>query len=320
MTRCIDNIIIWSLVVLFMTAIILFIVFYLYLQYVIARERLLFTEGFEHYCENLSPIAYRQEVYVPFKNGVYERKLAVALFDIASNTGKSNCANILPLPNPPGFTEQLRVEGAEPINGQILMFAYIFWDRTLQHAVISFTGTDYISEWISNLDFIQVPATELNGYAEGVLVHRGFYLIYLSIRNKLWNWWNGNSSWVKNLYITGYSLGGALCTLCAYDFADIYDSEDRVPIHYSFGAPRSGNNEYARFFNIRMDHQSLRINNVQDVIPQLPLPVQDGYIYDQTGGNVPFNISLGNLAYNHTLAYSLFLPICPEAATCHLSL
>jgi len=283
------------------------------LKYVIARERLLFTEAFDNYCENLSPIKYRQEVYIPIKNGVYERKLAVAMFDIASNTGKSNCANILPLPNPPGFTQQLRVEGSEPINGQILMFAYIFWDRTLEHAVISFTGTDYISEWISNLDFKQVPAVDLNGYVDGVLVHRGFYLIYLSIRNKLWNWWNENSSWVKNLYITGYSLGGALATICGYDFGDVFP--DHVPIHYTFGAPRSGNNEYSDNFNSRMQYQSLRINNIQDIVPQIPLPVQDGYVYDQTGGSVPFNASLSNLALNHTVAYFSFLPICPDAAS-----
>ena len=54
------------------------------------------------------------------------------------------------------------------------------------------------------------------------------------MRNTLWNWIGENK--ITTLFITGHSLGGALSTICAFDFADIKP----IIIQYSFAAPRSG--------------------------------------------------------------------------------
>lgn len=268
-------------------------------------------------------------VYIPYQNGVYEKNLSTALLDIAFATSKANCNNILPIPSPPGLPNQLRIEGNDPITGDKLMYAYIFWSRKSCQAVISFTGTEYISEWQSDFQYDQVPPTLLNGYQPGVLVHDGFYSIYTSIRNQLWEWWNQNYSWVKTLYITGHSLGGALSTICAYDFADVFDDCDacnsqtgpsevfRIPIHYSFAAPRSGNVDYANIFQQRVP-TSLRINNTEDVVSQLPPATFEGNTYEQTRGSVPFTKSLGSLEADHSKAYEKYMPICPEVAPCRV--
>lgn len=272
--------------------------------------------------------------------------------DISTNVSISNCSNILPIPDPPGFTHQLRIEGLEPINGDKLMFAYIFWNRHLRHAAIAFTGTEFISEWQSDFEFEQVPPVVLNGYKEGVLVHSGFYEIYVAIRDQLWNWWNDKQKseevapkdWVRTLYITGHSLGGALSTICGYDFAEVFLDRDcnisaacnsrtctpdipnecgdlciarSLPVHYSFAAPRSGNTVYASTFNQRLP-TSIRINNTEDVIPQLPPATWEDYTYEQTGGSVPFTISLGSLREDHIQAYYYHLPECPQVARCNI--
>ena len=321
MASCGVQILLWVIMAVLVTLILSFMVFYLYL--ISYRQGFIneFDDQFNQFCDSLPPITYRRAVYIPFENGVYEKRLATALLDISFNTTKANCTNVLPIPNPPKFNNQLRVEGPDPITHQQSMFAYIFWNRGLCHACISFTGTETVAEWQSNVQFEQVAPTSLNGYTSGVLVHKGFYNIYLSIRNQLWDWWNKNS-WVKTLYITGHSLGAALSTICAYDFADVFveddcDTESIKPIHYSFAAPRSGNVKYSRVFTVRMP-TSLRINNTEDIIPQLPPATFRGYTYEQTRGSIPFTISLGSLKQDHVEAYAFSLPECAQVADCYV--
>lgn len=335
------QILLWSLASALATIFLAIIIFYLYYLNFRAQFVAEFNQSFENFCDNLPSIVYQEKVYIPFENGVYEHPLAIALADIAFNTSAANCANILPLSNPPEFNSQLRIEGIEPFSGENVMFAYIFWNRKLCHAAIAFTGTVSIAEWRSDFDYEQVPPIALNGYQDGVLVHRGFYNIYMTIRNKLWDWWDNNSHWVKTLYITGHSLGGALSTICGYDFAEVFEDREcgtnacnsqtcnpqlinecddpcllmNLPIHYSFAAPRSGNPTYAKIFNQRLP-TSLRINNTEDLVPQLPPASLLEYIYEQTGGSVPFTISLGSLAQDHIQAYQYHLPICADVAPC----
>lgn len=334
----------WSLIAVFVTIVICIIIFTLYIDITINDFINKYIGNVNSFCDNPPPIVYREEVYIPYENGVYEKPLATALVDISTNTSNANCSSVLPIPNPPGFTHQLRVEGLEPINGNKVMFAYIFWNRRTCHAVISFTGTFFKSEWQSDFEFEQIPPTALNGYKDGVLIHKGFYDIYMSIRDQLWNWWTTNQSWVRTLYITGHSLGGALSTICGYDFAEVFFDKDCnvsaacnsltctpdisntcndpciakfLPIHYSFAAPRSGNTTYARTFNQRLP-TSLRINNTEDVVPDLPLSTWEGYTYEHTASNVPFTISLGSLRDNHIQAYYYHLPECPQVARCNV--
>lgn len=202
---------------------------------------------------------------------------------------------------------------------------------------------ELVYEWEADIDYAQVAPTVLNGYKDGVLVHEGFYNIYKSIRDILWTWWNKNSYWVKTLYITGHSLGGALSTICAYDFAEVFLDREcginacnsrkcnpnivdecgdeclimNLPIHYSFAAPRSGNSLYAQTFNERLP-TSIRVNNSEDAVPQLPPASWLGYNYEHTGNNLPFTISLASLSEDHIQAYSQHLPECAQVAQCYI--
>lgn len=137
MGSCAAQIILWSLISILATIVLAVIIFAAYVAGETERFISAFNQQFDLFCETLPPLTYREEVYIPYENGVYEKPLAIALMDISTNTSISNCSNILPIPNPPGFTHQLRVEGLEPINGAKLMFAYIFWNRHLCHAAIA---------------------------------------------------------------------------------------------------------------------------------------------------------------------------------------
>lgn len=311
MESCTSQIIIWSIIAIVVTIIITSIVWYIIIQNY--QQALLnqLTGQFVQNCATVPPVTYREAVYIPTQNGVYEKNLATALYDITVATSSSNCENLLPIPNPPGFNQQSRIKGIDPISGQSVLLSYIFWNQATGQVVISFTGTELPSEWKADFQYQQVAPSVLNGYENEVLVHSGFYNIYLAIRNQIWDWWNQNNSWIKTLYITGHSLGGALSTLCAYDFAGVI-----APVHYSFGAPRSGNSKYAQIFNQRVP-TSIRVNNTEDIVTALPPAQWDNYNYEQTGGNVPFTVSLNSLADDHILAYQSYLPTCGEVAPCN---
>ena len=315
------------------TVIIFILILFIYIQ--VNKNQFIteFNKSLAEYCASLPVPTYRREVFVPFENGVYQKDLAIALTDISFNVSQANCSNILPLPNPPGFNQQLRVEGIDPFNKQPLMYAYIFWNKGMGWACIAFTGTVLLTEWQSDLEYEQVAPTILNGYEDGVLVHKGFYGIYTAVRNILWDWWNQNKSWMQSLFITGHSLGGGLSTICAYDFADVFKEATayenannsttgpphvfQIPVHYSIAAPRSGNVKYAQIFNRRVP-TSLRINNTEDLIPAVPPGSWRGWTYEQTGGNIPFTVSLGSLVDDHVNAYYYHLPLCAEVAPCHV--
>lgn len=305
MLECRAEIALWAIMIFIITFIIVIFVAWLCVQIVKNSYLKSYIDYLEHYCDNVSNVTYNRAVYVPQTNGVYEKNLALALLDVVYATSEANCTQILPLPNPPGFTNQLRVEGTDPINKTYHMYGYIFWNNTGQ-AIFTFTGTHFISEWVSDLMYTLVPATALNGYQDGVMCHKGFYNIYLSVRDVYWNWWNQYGAGIKNLFITGNSLGGALSTICSFDFAGVTEI-----IHYSFAAPRSGNVAYANTFAERLP-TSLRVNNTEDIIPALPPATWDKNTFSQTIGSIPFTISLGSLLEDHIQAYSEHMPNGPQ--------
>lgn len=337
MVSCGIQTILWVLLTILVMILLTSIVYYSYKKMLISNFTNDLNKALSNYCNSLTPIRYRKPVYIPVENGVYERDLGEALVDISFNVSKSNCDNITSIPNPIGFTNQFKLEGKNPYsNDNIkLLLGYIFWNKESKSAIIAFTGTKFISQWKADFDYIQVAPTKLNNYKKGSLVHQGFYNMYLSVRNELWKWWNKNSKYITTLYITGHSLGGALSTLCVYDFSNVfidrinannsqrcyYNDIDnciikRLPIHYSFASPRVGNTIFAKQFNTILPI-SLRINNTEDFVPQLPPATWKNYTYEHTSGNIPFTISLGSLSKDHIQAY-YNLPICADISPCNV--
>lgn len=347
MSVCSSKILLWCLFSVVLTIFILLILFILYVIHL--RDEFIhdINEHLEQLCNNTPPLQYMQAPSIPVLNGSYERALALELLTIAVNTSGANCFNNGNIANPLGFDNQLRINGIEPVSGSEVMFAYIYWNNTSQAAVIAFSATELVSEWESDFQIGQVVPYGINGIKDGTLMHKGFYNIYFGIRQQLWDWWNQNMTYINTLYITGHSLGGALSTICAFDFATVFlDREcnlvpansqtclastgttgicmcdefdpcivQKLPIHYSFASPRVGNVIFAQTFLERLP-TSIRVNNTEDVIPQLPLAQQGSSTYEQTFGSVPFTQSLGSLGANHSIAYYDHLPDCPQVAGC----
>ena len=260
-----------------------------------------YDSALSNYCNSLATPTYRQAVYIPTDPGIYEQNLAIALLDISLATSQSYCFSVDPLPLPPTFNNQ------KPLFRDKTIYGHIFWNSS--YACFVFSGTMSLPEWKIDFNYTLVPAIGLNNYEPGVECHEGFYNLYMSLRPTIISWLVNNKN-IKQYFITGHSLGGAMSTICAYDFAK-YN-----PIHYSFAAPRSGNREYAKLFD-KMIPQSLRINNTEDVVPQLPPATWRGNTFEHTYNSVPFTKSLGSLAKDHVEAYVDYMPICfPNRAVC----
>jgi hypothetical protein len=272
------------------------------------------SKKFDKPCDLKFPIKYREAVYIPKKNGIYEKRLATALIDTCYITSSANCPSILPIPNPPGFDCQLRLEGIEPCSKQQVFIAYIYWNEECRKAMIAFTGTQQKVLWRADARYQQVAPRLLNGFEEGMLVHSGFYEVYLAVRDQLWDWWN-NNEWVEVLYMCGHSLGAALSTLLAFDFAEELRRCKKLPIQYTFGSPRVGNVEFAKAFNKRM-WPSIRVNNTEDPVTALPLAQMFDYVYEQVAQDVPFTASLGSTYANHVDAYYYNLP---DRGNCYIT-
>jgi len=76
------------------------------------------------------------------------------------------------------------------------------------------------------------------------------------------------------LYVTGHSLGGGLATLCTADL-----SRDFEPVLYSFGSPRVGSHDFARWFDravasrysdVAQSLRSWRVHRPRDIVTMVP--------------------------------------------------
>jgi triacylglycerol lipase len=309
MLQCNQQIILWVLIFVVITIIIFYVFLYWELNNLPNTIIDTLSARFDKPCELSFPLVYREPVYVPKKNGVYEKKLAVALIDVCFMTSTGNCSAILPILSPPGFPNQLRLEGLVPVSNDWAFLAYIFWNEQTGEAIFSFTGTERKSLWQADARYQQQECSGLNNYSPGMLMHSGFYGVYTAIREQLWEWYDNNKIWLRHLFITGHSLGGALSSICAFDFAGI---EAQI-INYAFASPRVANVEFADIFS-KLVPQSLDVVNFDDIVTQLILAQLFSYTYETLGQLTPFRASLGSLSRNHIDAYYYNLPEEPECA------
>lgn len=138
-----------------------------------------------------------------------------------------------------------------------------------EELVVCFRGSESkMEDWLVDLDFTLVPGPL------GGLVHGGFYdglsLVWSSLDEVVRGLMAERP---RKLLITGHSLGGALATLAAAQWKA--DGQE-VNAVYTYGQPRSGNNEFGRAYNLALRSRSFRLVNNLDVVTRIP-PRSVGY-------------------------------------------
>lgn len=265
----------------------------------------------------------------PFENICqYHPQNATALLEINFNVSRASGDQDTNLPPPNNFNEAIAIQGINPISTNLEVLAYVFVSEELDLVVLSFTGTETAAQLLADLFFIPVPPIGIDNVHVGMLVEKGFYQIYMAIQNQLHDIILPLLGENTQFIITGHSLGGALTTLGAMDFADYH------PIVYTFASPRLGNPDFVVGYNaIPILSNTWRVFNTEDLVPFLPLSFFPlGFLnppvifYSHVGNPVPFTLHLLGLLENHIQAYrDVFLDgeppqnpngICPNRYDC----
>lgn len=115
-------------------------------------------------------------------------------------------------------------------------------------------------------------------------VHQGFANEYMQLKDQIHERFEqteyNRRSRPKAIYVTGFSLGGALAILCAYDLAEEYDIN---PQCYLFAAPAAGDHDFTHKIEDRVE-RIFRFAHVKDVVPQIPHGIFCSY--KATGGKL----------------------------------
>jgi triacylglycerol lipase len=105
------------------------------------------------------------------------------------------------------------------------------------------------------------------------LVHAGFHQalgqVWSDLSAKIFEWTaprEGRTA--RQIFITGHSLGGAIGTLMFARLAA--DAARPVPVLYTFGCPKVGDDAFARELDRRYPERVFRLVNDTDVVPNLP--------------------------------------------------
>ena len=136
--------------------------------------------------------------------------------------------------------------------------------------LVCFRGTesDQLEDWITDAN-----AKLVDGPLDGQ-VHAGFYdalsHVWQDIDRNVRRLDEGGS---KSLWLTGHSLGAALATLAA---ARWIDQGRPVQGVYTFGQPRTGDQQFARNYNFAIKPSAFRFVNNNDLVTRIP-PRAFGY-------------------------------------------
>lgn len=126
-----------------------------------------------------------------------------------------------------------------------------------------FRGSDTIEDWLANFQATYDP-----GPLDKTRVHEGFqdalFPAVINITNAL----DTQQSQSKRIWLTGHSLGGALCSLYA---GMLIENGYSVYGIYNYASPRPGDDNYAVSLNKKLTKgPHYRVVNDGDIVPHVP--------------------------------------------------
>lgn len=154
------------------------------------------------------------------------------------------------------------------------------------HAFILFRGTQYLADWLTNLN------VSVSSSAAGQSVHDGFNKSFKSMEPHLMKFMSSPAMKdIHTIHCVGHSLGGALATICGEWIKVAYG---RAPYIYSFGSPRVGLYSFANYCTSNVGaNRIFRAYHKTDIVPCIPTwpfihtPVSGNDYYLPSPGIIP---------------------------------
>ena len=252
---------------------------------------------------NLSKFNYKEQKwnYVITSQLLSDYETAQMLFEFSHNVSICNC-NKLQL-TPPNFDVIIPINTISFFeNVNALWFCY---STNLNIMLLCFTSTYTNSLFLVDVNYLHQDPITINNICTGFKIHGGFLSFYLAFRNKMMETIQKYYNKDTKLFISGFSLGGAISTLAALD---LYKNFENIT-HYSFASPRIFNIIGAKHFD-SLNILSHRIFNDSDIVPSLPFPIMISSIrfltiqdFMHIGKSLSFNDNIGNYYDNHIESY-----------------
>ncbi|PJF17950.1 Alpha beta-hydrolase [Paramicrosporidium saccamoebae] len=140
---------------------------------------------------------------------------------------------------------------------------------------ISFRGSYTLINWLYNLYAVMtvIPWRRSCFGLRQPKVHEGFLLAYESVSEEVimhvTSLLGEHPDFV--VHVVGHSLGGALATICAMELNESLSFAKKVKLS-SYGAPRVGNDDFARLVEKHFPDplDRLRVTNGNDIVPHVP--------------------------------------------------
>lgn len=132
------------------------------------------------------------------------------------------------------------------------------------HAFILFRGTQYLADWLTNLNVL----VSKSSYNQSV--HDGFNSAFKSMKPKLTQFTSTFSSKkIHTVHCIGHSLGGAVATLCG---EWLKASQNIKPFIYTFGSPRVGLQGFSSICTTSIGSDRIfRAYHKTDIVPYIPI-------------------------------------------------
>ncbi|MFM8218759.1 MAG: lipase family protein, partial [Planctomycetaceae bacterium] len=133
-----------------------------------------------------------------------------------------------------------------------------FMAWTNDTVLVAFRGTTDLSDWLANLNILDIDTPRGP-------VHRGFRGQFLDVADELNRLLDSHPH--SRLFVTGHSLGGAIATVAAAEWAD---RPVRPTSVFTYGQPATGHGAFARFVDDCYPGDFHRFVNHRDIVPRVP--------------------------------------------------
>ncbi|KAI9290940.1 alpha/beta-hydrolase [Neoconidiobolus thromboides FSU 785] len=165
--------------------------------------------------------------------------------------------------------EKIQIFGDGPTQTK----GFIVTNHSRKEIIISFRGSANLQNWLINAQIGKVP---MNFGGNSYSVHRGFKTVTDNLFPTITSYLTPLmvSYPQYKIVVTGHSLGAAIASLMALRIKYKLSVPDNKLNLYTYGGPRIGDPDFARFVN-RHGFTIGRFVNENDVVPHLPPEISD---------------------------------------------
>lgn len=149
-------------------------------------------------------------------------------------------------------------------------YGAVYYDPVLSAWIVALRGTDSIPEWLSDATALLTECP----FMAGARTHLGFTEVYETLVVEGFSLRAHLADHARPIIVTGHSLGAALATLVAAAIG----GADLI----TFAGPAVGDDAFAHMAMSRLA-SNIRIVNVQDLVPKLPVRLDPDFPFMQLG-------------------------------------